>query len=534
MNDHEYELTERPTGYEANGHPVPYQLATKTNYEDGADDERESSDDDDEALIYRSGLEEAEQGLLQQPGSAHERTLPPPRKKIWAQVKNIVIETAPTLLLTTVGLLFTGELLDHVSRWPAMVQVDQLIMIIPVILNLKGNLEMNLSARLGTAANVGDLDDPDVRRSMIFGNLSLLQVQASVVSFVAACCSLILGLIVPRTPASSATGSNNTTTSATVTNTSTNSTMLLVHRRPRPVLPPLDTTRKSGLPTFVMVASTSMAAACLSSLILGGFMCFLIVVCRYFGLDPDNIAPPIASCLGDLVTLLLIGYISTALIPFLHTPIPLVVCVLVILIGCACIVSTRRNSHVRDLIYQGWLPLFGAMVISSATGIVLDLFVSRYEGFALLAVVISGLPGSVGAIFVSRMSTALHAAALAAPTPRSFAIYQPEPSARTVMLTLLAVTVPVEILFLGMLRALGWLHLPMLFVVFSVVFFCCAVAASLLIGRWLTNFLWHKRYDPDMYAMPIHSALMDLIGQILLVICFEIVKRLGAKVQLKA
>jgi solute carrier family 41 len=42
------------------------------------------------------------------------------------------------------------------------------------------------------------------------------------------------------------------------------------------------------------------------------------------------------------------------------------------------------------LIKEGWWPLFGAMVISSGTGIVLDLFVNRYEDFALFAVVISG------------------------------------------------------------------------------------------------------------------------------------------------
>ena len=41
-----------------------------------------------------------------------------------------------------------------------MIRVDELIMIIPVVLNLKGNLEMNLSARLGTAANLGHLDKP--------------------------------------------------------------------------------------------------------------------------------------------------------------------------------------------------------------------------------------------------------------------------------------------------------------------------------------------------------------------------------------
>ena len=32
-----------------------------------------------------------------------------------------------------------------------MRRIDELIIVIPVVLNLKGNLEMNLSARLGTA-----------------------------------------------------------------------------------------------------------------------------------------------------------------------------------------------------------------------------------------------------------------------------------------------------------------------------------------------------------------------------------------------
>lgn len=81
--------------------------------------------------------------------------------------------------------------------------INELIMIIPVILNLKGNLEMNLSARLGTAANMGDLDDPNARRKIIYGNLALLQVQATVVASVAACVSMILGSVVPDPPPSS-------------------------------------------------------------------------------------------------------------------------------------------------------------------------------------------------------------------------------------------------------------------------------------------------------------------------------------------
>jgi solute carrier family 41 len=156
----------------------------------------------------------------------------------------------------------------------------------------------------------------------------------------------------------------------------------------------------------VMVTSTAMSATCLSSLVLGSFMCGLVVFCRRFGRDPgmcvfrdnphlahsipDNIAPPIAACLGDLVTLCLLGLVSSILIYIINTPFPLVLTCLLVLSATACAGFTRRNESVKHLLGQGWPPLFGAMVISSGSGIVLDLFVSRYEGFALLAVVISG------------------------------------------------------------------------------------------------------------------------------------------------
>ena len=78
--------------------------------------------------------------------------------------------------------------------------IGELIIIVPVIMNLKGNLEMNLSARLGTAANMGELDDPKHRRKIILGNLSLLQVQATVVACVAAFVAVILSHFVPNPP----------------------------------------------------------------------------------------------------------------------------------------------------------------------------------------------------------------------------------------------------------------------------------------------------------------------------------------------
>lgn len=174
------------------------------------------------------------------------------------------------------------------------------------------------------------------------------------------------------------------------------------------------------------------------------------------------------------------------------------------------------------------MPLFGAMIISSTTGIVLDLFVSRYEGFALLAVVISGewhfvlllcrsrlessnapclagLPGSVGSIFISRLSTTLHAVALSAAPSGTFrpSKNSAEPSSNLVMIVLILITIPVEIIFLSVLHGLGWLHPPFLFIAFSVVFFCCAASHILSLSTVLIEEIFYSRLPPH-YSSPGH------------------------------
>ncbi|KAG1736926.1 Mg transporter [Suillus paluster] len=460
------------------------------------DEDIEHRSDGSAALLGSGGGTRGNERILSRTGS------------LWSQVGSIVVECAPTLLMTTISLLFTGELLDRVSRWRAMRTIDELIMIVPVVLNLKGNLEMNLSARLGTAANMGELDDSSAKRKIVAGNLALLQVQATVVAFVAACVSMLLGLFVPEL------------SSGPVDPFPQNGTLSLFARVPRPPRP-AGGKPKSGLIEFTMVASSAMMSTCLSSITLGSFMCFLVIVCRRYGRDPDNIAPPIASCLGDLVTLSLLGAISSILIKVVNSPIPLICGILTIISATSCVFLVRRNSNVKDLIYQGWVPLFGAMIISCATGIVLDMFASRYQGFPLLAIVISGLPGSVGSILISRLSTALHAASV------NTSLHKSDPSPKLVMVTLILITIPIEIIFLCILRAFGWLRLPIIFAILSVLFFCCAVFTSLVIAQFLTNLLWSRGLDPDTYALPIHSALMDLVGQLLLVLCFEIVSLFG-------
>jgi solute carrier family 41 len=82
------------------------------------------------------------------------------------------------------------------------------------------------------------------------------------------------------------------------------------------------------------------------------------------------------------------------------------------------------------------------------------------------------------------LSTALHAAALSLPSAAASTgslaskLLPHQASPNLVKLTLLIITLPVEIVFLSILRGLGWLSLPFIFVGFSLLFFCVAVSDS--------------------------------------------------------
>ena len=129
-----------------------------------------------------------------------------------------------------------------------MTSINELIAIVLAILNLKGNIEMNLSARLGTAANMGDLDVPSVRNALILGNLALIQVQAAIVSFIAACFAFLLSTIL------SGVGEEPPKPLPTDTRNFFHYSRTLSfshsHRAPRPVLPPTGAS-KSGFNEYV-------------------------------------------------------------------------------------------------------------------------------------------------------------------------------------------------------------------------------------------------------------------------------------------
>lgn len=389
------------------------------NNDDHSDDgSAEEELDDVEESLHASGSPSASAIFPERPqGRSAKSNFRMRRRSPLGQAWEISKEALPTLVLSLLSLMFSGELLIHLARWPVFVKVDKLFILVPILLNLKGNLEMNLSLRMSTSANIGELDIRRTRETLIVGNMTLLQVQALIVSAGAGVLAFLLGLAAGQSGEVKAPAVNPSNHSRSVRNwvssgwSGSSSSRLgarrVIHGHPKtPVDPALRL--RNGYFEFVLVLATAMLSASLSSAILGNFMCALVVVARRTGANPDNIASPLAASLGDLLTLTIVGLLGSTLVRFEGTILATLIFI-ALLVACAvCFFYTRRNTYVRELLSSGWVPLILAMFISSGAGLVLDSFVQRFEGFALLTPVVTGLPGACAAILVSRTSTTLH------------------------------------------------------------------------------------------------------------------------------
>ena len=100
----------------------------------------------------------------------------------WRKAWGLTRETLPVMLCALAGLLLSGMELDHMTTWKTFSKVDKFLILVPIMLNLKGNLEMNLSLRMATAANIGEIDNCRTRQLIVSGNMWLLQVQARIVA----------------------------------------------------------------------------------------------------------------------------------------------------------------------------------------------------------------------------------------------------------------------------------------------------------------------------------------------------------------
>ncbi|KAF3428107.1 hypothetical protein E2986_10291 [Frieseomelitta varia] len=416
----------------------------------------------------------------------------------------ITIQVFIPFLIAGLGMVGAGLVLDLVQHWVVFEKVSELIILVPALLGLKGNLEMTLASRLSTQANLGHMDTPKQQWYMIVGNLVLIQIsscrqcQAIVVGFLGSVVAIVMGAF-------------------------RNGTISLDH-------------------AYLLCAS-SLVTASLASFVLGLITAGVIVFSRHCHINPDNVATPIAASLGDITSLALLSWISTILYESINKQdwvAPLVIACY-ILITPLWVWIAKRNKYTNDVLYSGWTPVMIAMLISSCGGLILEFMVSRFENLTVFQPVINGVGGNLVAVQASRISTALHKQAelgtLLIPPGHTHPVIFITPianffgkgmHARTTRV-LMAMVIPGHIIFIYLINYMkdGNTSLTPLFVF---VYLCAAmlqVAALLYIAYIMIHWMWKRKIDPDNSAIPYLTAMGDLLGISLLAIAFQFLYLVG-------
>ncbi|KAJ2721603.1 hypothetical protein GGI07_003840 [Coemansia sp. Benny D115] len=394
------------------------------------------------------------------------------RQKAPSQIiKELTVEVLPALLVSVAGSICAGYILGSIQNNPAFDRIPALFIMVPVLLNLKSNTELNMSTRMSTLANLGTFNSKKDAINSMRSNMELLLLQSTVVG-------TCVGLI---------------------------STCLSL-------LP--STSSHQGVWNFFLEASILMASgigcAVLGSAAIGMLICFTVYVSHRYGVDPDNIGTPIASSFGDMSTLLILGILTSMLISLIRTPWPLALTLGLVALGLVLLRVVRSNELMSPHISKGWLPLLYAAVTSSIAGLVVEKFADRYPGMPALVPVLNGIGGNIGTVFASRLSTSLH-------RRRS-----QEAEHTLVMLILLLINIPVQVGFLAMHQFFDP-ALSSVNVWFIAVYTSATVVhgiAILSLARVACKYLWKHGYDPDDCVNPFITGSGDMLGTILLALVF--------------
>uniref|UniRef100_A0A669AWU7 Solute carrier family 41 member n=1 Tax=Oreochromis niloticus TaxID=8128 RepID=A0A669AWU7_ORENI len=401
---------------------------------------------------------------------------------------SMVVQILVPFLLAGLGTVSAGMLLNIVQSWEVFQEITEILILVPAVLGMKGNLEMTLASRLSTAVNAGKMDSPREKWMLIAGNLALKQLQATVLGLLASLMASLLGWMAEGQ-------------------------MPFNH--------------------IMLLCSTSVSTAFVASLLQGIVMVGVIIGSKRIGINPDNVATPIAASFGDLITLALLACFSQWFYSFIELY-PYVLYLVNLSFLClipAWVAVSSKHPASEILLHTGWEPIITAMLISSIGGVILDKTVldPNLAGIIVYAPVINGVGGNLVSIQSSRISTHLHLKHSPGELPVGrqscsnpwHTFFGSGANHRSAKILLLLV-IPGQLIFLHAIHLIKGGHtLPS--PLFTIAFLFASLIQVLILlcmADCLVHCLWRRGKDPDSYSIPYLTALGDLLGTALLSIAF--------------
>jgi mgtE-like transporter len=379
------------------------------------------------------------------------------------------------LLISSGGDLVTGITLGSITN--TLTALPGLIVLVPAAIGMRGNVFGALGSRLGTMIHAGTFRlstrvDTEVGQNMAAAMLSSLSIAA-----VLAVLAKVMFETFGHGPSMS-------------------------------------------IIDFLVI---SVIGAIISSIVVLVLTVAVAAFCANRSLDLDNVAAPIVTAAGDMVTLPSL-FLATYLVGYqIVTPVIGTACV-VLSLGCAVAGLRARGLPVLRRIMLESLPILAAAgAVDVLAGMTIE---KRFESFltypALLILVPAFLEdsGSLGSILSARVSTKLHLGTLGEGRPKFRYV------AEDIMLIYVyAVSVFVFLAISSTIAA----HVvgkaspgfaSMLGV--SLIAGFLATTASVVVGFYAAVATYRFGLDPDNHGIPLVTSSLDLLGALSLILAIVI------------
>ncbi|NLI62087.1 MAG: divalent cation transporter [Methanosarcinaceae archaeon] len=179
----------------------------------------------------------------------------------YASIQSIVREALPFELIAVVGGIISGILLSGMTEEIEM--IPGLLVLVPGIMGLRGNISSSLGSRLTSAIHMGLIDGVDWKNKELQNNIVGSMVLTVIISFLLGVLShsvsVVLGL------------------------------------------------QSAGLLKLTFI---SVTAGFISGILLAILSAYLAVGTFRLGLDPDNIVTPAIATVGDILSMMTIFFVA--------------------------------------------------------------------------------------------------------------------------------------------------------------------------------------------------------------------------------